>query len=158
MYKHLKRMQKNNGVENVRIIIATDVVISELSGDLSFIHDGFHRCGPTSTPICVTRYPVHPKGCRAHGKAMGKGVCGNREGTLRGQYQRRLRLLDDRYTGGVLQEIIVEISCLSSVLDEVLQNCYATIARHEHALPKRIYDCHPRRSIRLDEDPAFLTK
>lgn len=80
MHIHLTWMRKDYRVESVRIIIATDVLISERSGALSCVADGFHRCGsnhPLAAPICVTRYPIHPRAWRVDGKGRGKSVHGN---------------------------------------------------------------------------------
>ena len=99
-------------------------MMSKRGGSLELVTDGFHRRG--QAPICLTRYPTLPRGCRVLGKGGGKSAKGNNETRLREAYKSRLNLLSS-HARDALNEVIVEINCVSSVASEVLMNCHAII-------------------------------
>ena len=143
-------MRKKYVVESVRIIVATDAVLYSRSPvRLLFVRDCLHRCGrnnsmvsglplPVVSPICFTRYPTHPKGWIER-SATFSFMLGPSEDRLRREFQFRLHVLSI-LRPNVLKEVIVEINCRSYVVSEVIDSCLSIVAKHNHALPVRVYD------------------
>ena len=156
-------MRKKHGVESVRIIVATDAVLySRSPARVTFVRDCLHRCGrnnsmvsglplPVVSPICFTRYPTHPKGWIEDFPPL-YFVKSPSEQRLRFEFQYRLDVLS-RLRPNVLKEVIVEINCRSYVVSDVIDSCLSIVAKHNHALPVRVYD---RRSYRITADFSWV--
>ena len=160
-YKDVKHMRKDVGVDSVKIIIATDLVISRERGDsekmFQCVNDGFHRHGKTylnndiGMAICLTRYPTHPRG---RGTSEYNLRCKHQSAVaMFYRYENSLPPENDKYS---LKQVIVEINCLSSVISDVISRVNFYLTKHSCPLPTCIHACYralrsypPKRNLTL---------
>ena len=129
LFNRLKKLRKGSGVDSVRIIITSNWMASATGFNL--VSNGFHRYpGLHNTlPVCLTRYPYFPRGCRRQGKGHGKGAQNQWEPVVKQRFEHHGKDFPRHW------EVVVEINCRSDVLPDVIKNFYDILDAQNHATP-----------------------
>ena len=149
-------MRKDHGVASVRVILASDWMAA---GDtLRCVPQAFHRSGSSllperahvrePVPVCRTRYPCFPKGCKKLGRARVAGARASAEVAIKQRFESLLQCkveTEARLKSVQRWQLIVEINFSVHVVVEVLVTIFAILQSKGYLKLQCLYYCESRK-------------
>ena len=170
MLKEMKRMRFSRGIQ-VKVLLTSNWIVS--AGALVYQEDGFHRFPPgqatSSRPVCLTRYPCHPKGIKqryARTKGSGKGGHQQMNTIIQSRFhglvqavvraEGEMQRSGTRSVGHEVWEVVVELNCERRVAAEATRQAMQLIEIHRVSLARCVYYRPSRRARRCSVEGALL--